>query len=34
MPVPLTPAMTDEFMAPILIAAKTGDLEGIKNVAH
>jgi len=34
MPVPLTAAMTDEYMAPILIAAKTGDLEGIKNVAN
>jgi hypothetical protein len=32
MPVPLTSAMVDEYMAPILMAAKTGDLNGIRNV--
>lgn len=32
MPVPLTAEMIDEYMAPILQAARTGDLTGIKNV--
>jgi alcohol dehydrogenase len=32
MPVPLTAAMIDEYMAPILKAAATGDLTFIKNV--
>jgi alcohol dehydrogenase class IV len=33
MPVPLTPEMVDEYMAPILEAARVGDLKQIKNVA-
>jgi alcohol dehydrogenase class IV len=32
MPVPLTAEMVDEYMGPILEAAKTGDLRVIKNV--
>jgi alcohol dehydrogenase class IV len=32
MPVPMTAEMVDEFMGPILQAAKTGNLELIKNV--
>ena len=32
MPVPLTAAMVDEYMAPILYAARDGDLSLIKNV--
>jgi alcohol dehydrogenase len=32
MPVPLTSEMVDEYMAPILEAAKTGDLSKIRNV--
>jgi alcohol dehydrogenase len=32
MPVPLTSEMVDEYMAPILEAAKTGNLSRIKNV--
>ena len=32
MPVPLTAEMIDEYMSPILEAAKTGDLTGIRNV--
>jgi len=32
MPVALTADMVDEYMGPILKAAKTGDLETIKNV--
>lgn len=32
MPVPLTAEMVDEYMRPILIAAKTGELDIIKNV--
>lgn len=32
MPVPLTAAMVDEYMGPILEAAKTGELSLIKNV--
>ena len=32
MPVPLTAEMVDEYMGPILQAAKTGDLSVIKNV--
>ena len=32
MPVALTADMVDEYMGPILKAAKTGDLEIIKNV--
>jgi len=32
MPVPLTSEMVDEYMAPILEAARTGDLSLIKNV--
>lgn len=33
MPIPLTTAMIDEYMAPILQAAKTGDFSMIKNMA-
>jgi alcohol dehydrogenase len=33
MPVPLTPEMVDEYMAPVLEAAATGELARIKNVA-
>ncbi|MGE5619678.1 MAG: iron-containing alcohol dehydrogenase [Sphingomonadaceae bacterium] len=33
MPVPMTAEMVDEYMAPILEAAKTGNLNLIKNVA-
>ncbi len=33
MPVPLTADMVDEYMGPVLQAAKTGDLSLIKNVA-
>ncbi len=33
MPVPLTADMVDEYMGPVLQAAKTGDLDIIKNVA-
>jgi alcohol dehydrogenase class IV len=32
MPVPLTSDMVDAYMGPVLRAAKTGELEGIKNV--
>jgi alcohol dehydrogenase len=32
MPVPLTAEMVDEYMGPILEAAKTGDLGLIRNV--
>jgi alcohol dehydrogenase len=32
MPVPLTPQMVDDYMGPILLAAKTGRLDLIKNV--
>jgi hypothetical protein len=32
MPVPLTAEMVDEYMVPILEAAKTGDLSRIRNV--
>ena len=32
MPVPLTADMIDEYMGPVLQAAKTGDLSLIKNV--
>ncbi len=32
MPVPMTAEMVDEYMGPILQAAKTGELSGIKNV--
>ena len=32
MPVPLTAEMVDEYMGPVLQAAKTGDLDIIKNV--
>jgi len=32
MPVPLTAEMVDEYMGPVLQAAKTGDLGGIRNV--
>jgi hypothetical protein len=31
MPVPLTAAMIDEYMGPILESAKTGKLELIRN---
>jgi alcohol dehydrogenase len=31
MPVPLTAEMVDEYMGPILEAAKDGDLSRIKN---
>ena len=33
MPVPLTADMVDEYMGPVLQAARTGDLDLIKNVA-
>jgi alcohol dehydrogenase class IV len=33
MPVPMTAEMVDDYMGPILQAAKTGVLEGIRNVA-
>jgi alcohol dehydrogenase len=33
MPVPLTAEMVDEYMGPVLRAAKTGDLSVIKNVS-
>ncbi|KPL22075.1 MAG: 3-dehydroquinate synthase [Phycisphaerae bacterium SM1_79] len=33
MPVPLTAAMVDEYMGPILEAARDGNLEAIKNVS-
>lgn len=33
MPVPMTAEMVDEYMKPILLAAKTGDLSLIKNTA-
>ncbi len=33
MPVPLTAEMVDDYMGPVLWAAKTGDLSGIRNVA-
>jgi alcohol dehydrogenase class IV len=32
MPVPMTAEMVDEYMGPILLSAKTGDLSVIKNV--
>lgn len=32
MPVPLSAEMVDDYMAPILEAAKTGDLSLIRNV--
>ncbi len=32
MPVPLTAEMVDEYMAPVLLAARDGDLSIIKNV--
>lgn len=32
MPVPLTADMIDEYMKPILLAARDGDLSLIKNV--
>jgi alcohol dehydrogenase len=32
MPVPLTAEMVDDYMGPVLWAAKTGDLGGIRNV--
>jgi len=32
MPVPLTAEMIDEYMGPILVAARDGDLSGIRNV--
>jgi len=32
MPVPLTAEMVDEYMGPVLEAARTGELDGIKNV--
>jgi hypothetical protein len=32
MPVPLTAAMIDDYMGPVLEAAKTGDLSRIRNV--
>jgi alcohol dehydrogenase class IV len=34
MPVPLSPETVDEYMGPILEAAKTGNLEGIRNVGE
>ncbi len=33
MPVPLTPEMVDEYMGPVLEAARTGALDRIRNVA-
>jgi alcohol dehydrogenase len=33
MPVKLTAETVDEYMGPVLQAAKTGDLAAIKNVA-
>jgi alcohol dehydrogenase class IV len=33
MPVPLTPELVDDYMGPVLEAAKTGDLSLIKNLA-
>jgi hypothetical protein len=33
MPVPLTAEMVDDYMAPVLEAAKTGNLALIRNVA-
>jgi alcohol dehydrogenase len=33
MPVPLTAAMVDEYMGPILEAARDGNLKVIKNVS-
>jgi alcohol dehydrogenase class IV len=33
MPVPLTPELVDDYMGPVLQAAKTGDLSIIKNLA-
>jgi hypothetical protein len=33
MPVALTAEMVDQYMGPVLLAAKTGDLAFIKNVA-
>ena len=33
MPVPLTAEMVDEYMGPVLAAAVTGELSGIRNVA-
>jgi alcohol dehydrogenase len=32
MPIPLTAAMIDEYMGPLLQAAMTGDLASIRNV--
>jgi alcohol dehydrogenase len=32
MPIPMTAEMVDEYMGPILFAAKTGQIESIKNV--
>jgi hypothetical protein len=32
MPVPLTAEMVDEYMGPVLLAARDGKLAGIKNV--
>jgi alcohol dehydrogenase len=32
MPVPLTAGMVDEYMGPVLEAARDGDLTRIKNV--
>ncbi len=32
MPVPLTAEMVDEYMSPVLLAARDGDLSFIKNV--
>ncbi len=32
MPVPLTAEMVDDYMGPVLWAAKTGDLSRIRNV--
>lgn len=33
MPVPLTPELVDDYMGPVLQAAKTGDLSLIRNLA-
>jgi alcohol dehydrogenase len=33
MPVPLMAEMVDDYMGPVLRAAKSGDLRGIRNVA-
>jgi len=34
MPVPLSASMVDEYMAPVLQAAETGDFDLIKDIAQ